>query len=166
MLMPFQVTMLSSYLVLNRLEMLNTHGAIILPAVFSAFPVFLIYRDFCNLPKGLIEAARIDGASTIGIFFKIILPLSKPIIATVAVFCFIGVWNDYIWPMMILPYPEPGEWPLYPIQNAINTIQNIPGVTTGEKMASLIVTSIPIFIVYVAAQKYIVQGFGSAGLKM
>ncbi len=61
MLMPFQVTMLSSYLVLNRLEMLNTHGAIILPAVFSAFPVFLIYRDFCNLPKGLIEAARIDG---------------------------------------------------------------------------------------------------------
>ena len=107
-----------------------------------------------------------DGASTLGIFFKVILPLSKPIVATVAVFCFIGVWNDYLWPSMILPQASEGEWPLMPIQAALTTIQSMEGITTGEIMASLVITSIPIFVIYVAAQKYIVQGFGSAGLKM
>ncbi|MCI8820129.1 MAG: carbohydrate ABC transporter permease [Clostridia bacterium] len=166
---PVETSIIPLYEIVSELLGLSgvmTVAGVILPAAISIFNIFLFIQFFEGIPKEYEEAARIDGASTIGIFFKIILPLSKPIIATVAVFCFIGVWNDYIWPMMILPYPEPGEWPLYPIQNAINTIQNIPGVTTGEKMASLIVTSIPIFIVYVAAQKYIVQGFGSAGLKM
>ncbi|MDE5729612.1 MAG: carbohydrate ABC transporter permease [Clostridia bacterium] len=141
-------------------------AGVVLPAAISIFNIFLFIQFFEGIPKEYEEAARIDGASTMGIFFKIILPLSKPIIATVAVFCFIGVWNDYLWPTMILPYPGEGEWPLYPIQSALNTIQSIRGITTGEVMASLVVTSIPIFVIYVAAQKYIVQGFGSAGLKM
>ena len=83
-------------------------------------------------------------------------------LATVAVFCFIGVWNDYIWPTMVLIEHRD----LYPIQAALTTIQSIPGITTGEIMASLVVTSIPIFVVYVAAQKYIVKGFGTGGLKL
>ncbi|MBQ9103839.1 MAG: carbohydrate ABC transporter permease [Clostridia bacterium] len=139
---------------------------IILPASISIFNIFLFMQFFQGVPKEYEEAARIDGANTMGVFFKVILPLSKPIIATVAVFCFIGVWNDYLWPSMILPAPGEGEWPLYPIQSALTTIQSIEGITTGEIMASLIVTSIPIFVIYVAAQKYIVQGFGTAGLKM
>ena len=101
-----------------------------------------------------------DGANTIQIFFKVILPLSKPIIATVAVFCFIGVWNDYLWPTMVL-----NDDSLMPIQAALTTIQSIEGVTTGQIMASLVTTSIPIFVVYVLAQKYIVKGF-SGGLKL
>lgn len=139
---------------------------VILPASISIFNIFLFMQFFGGIPKEYEEAARIDGASTIGVFFKVILPLSKPIVATVAVFCFIGVWNDYLWPSMILPYAGDGEWPLYPIQSALTTIQSIEGITTGEMMASLVVTSVPIFIIYVVAQKYIVQGFGSAGLKM
>ncbi len=138
---------------------------VILPASISIFNIFLFMQFFGNIPQGYEEAARIDGANTLVIFFKIILPLSKPIVATVAVFCFIGVWNDYLWPSMILPYESNG-WPLYPIQSALITIQSIQGITTGEIMASLIVTSVPIFIIYVVAQKYIVQGFGTAGLKM
>ena len=94
------------------------------------------------------------------------MPLSKPILATVAVFCFIGVWNDYLWPSMILPAADDGSWPLLPIQTALISIKSIEGITTGEIMASLVITSIPIFAIYVAAQKYIVQGFGTAGLKM
>lgn len=139
---------------------------IILPATISIFNIFLFMQFFTSIPKEYEEAARLDGSSTIGIFFKVILPLSKPIVATVAVFCFIGVWNDYLWPSMILPQTGDGEWPLMPIQAALTTIQSMEGITTGEIMASLVVTSIPIFIIYVAAQKYIVQGFGSAGLKM
>ncbi|MBQ7370128.1 MAG: carbohydrate ABC transporter permease [Clostridia bacterium] len=140
--------------------------AVILPATISIFNIFLFIQFFEGIPKEYEEAARIDGAGNLRIFFSMILPLSKPIVATVATFCFIGAWNDYLWPTMVLPYAEEGAWPLYPIQSALTSIQSIQGITTGEFMASLVVTSIPIFIVYVVAQKYIVQGFGSAGLKM
>lgn len=139
---------------------------VILPATISIFNIFLFTQFFEGIPKEYEEAARIDGANTMGVFLKVIMPLSKPIIATVAVFCFIGVWNDYLWPSMILPSANDGSWPLLPIQTALMSIQSIEGITTGEIMASLIITSIPIFIIYVAAQKYIVQGFGTAGLKM
>ena len=139
---------------------------VILPAAISIFNVFLFTQFFQNIPKEYEEAARIDGANTWGVFTKVIMPLSKPIIATVAVFCFIGVWNDYLWPSMILPSADDGSWPLLPIQTALITIKSIEGITTGEIMASLVITSIPIFAIYVAAQKYIVQGFGTAGLKM
>lgn len=139
---------------------------VILPAAISIFNVFLFMQFFQNIPKEYEEAARIDGASTLGVFFKVIMPLSKPILATVAVFCFIGVWNDYLWPSMILPSADDGSWPLLPIQTALITVKSIEGITTGEIMASLVITSIPIFVTYVAAQKYIVQGFGTSGLKM
>ena len=139
---------------------------VILPAAISIFNVFLFTQFFEGIPKEYEEAARIDGATTMGVFGKVIMPLSKPIIATVAVFCFIGVWNDYLWPSMILPSANDGSWSLLPIQTALMTIQSMEGITTGEIMASLIITSIPIFIIYVVAQKYIVQGFGTAGLKM
>ena len=139
---------------------------VILPAAISIFNIFLFMQFFQNIPKEYEEAAHIDGASTLDVFFKVILPLSKPILATVAVFCFIGVWNDYLWPSMILPSAMDGSWPLLPIQTALITIKNMEGITTGEIMASLVITSIPIFAIYVAAQKYIVQGFGTAGLKM
>ncbi len=139
---------------------------VILPAAISIFNIFLFMQFFQNIPTEYEEAARIDGANTMDVFTKVIMPLSKPIIATVAVFCFIGVWNDYLWPSMILPSADDGSWPLLPIQTALITIKSIEGITTGEIMASLVITSIPIFVIYVAAQKYIVQGFGTAGLKM
>ena len=116
---------------------------------------------FEGIPKEYEEAARIDGANTMRIFFSMILPLSKPIVATVATFCFIGVWNDYIWPTMIL-----SDERLYPVQSVLETVQGDSAIETGKKMASLVIASVPIFVVYVVAQKYIVQGFGSAGLKM
>lgn len=140
--------------------------AVILPPSISIFNIFLFVQFFKGIPNEFEEAARIDGAGTLRVFFSIIVPLSKPIIATVAVFCFIGVWNDYLWPIMVLPSAQEGEWPLQPIQSALESIRSIEGITTGEIMASLVFTSLPIFIVYVVAQKYIVQGFGSAGLKL
>lgn len=140
--------------------------AVILPATISIFNIFLFIQFFKGIPTEYEEAARMDGANTLQVFFKIIIPLSKPIIATVAVFCFIGVWNDYLWPIMVLPSAQAGEWPLHPIQTVIEALGGVEGITTGERMAALVFTSLPIFIVYIVAQKYIVQGFGSAGLKL
>lgn len=166
---PVETSIIPLYSIVK--QMLGLKGTmsilgVVLPTSISIFNIFLFMQFFQGVPKEYEEAARIDGATTMGVFFKVILPLSKPIIATVAVFCFIGVWNDYLWPSMILPTAVEGQWPLYPIQSALTTIQSIEGITTGEIMASLVVTSIPIFVIYVAAQKYIVQGFGTAGLKM
>lgn len=140
--------------------------AIILPSSIGIFNIFLFKQFFSSIPTEYEEAARIDGASNLKIFFKIILPSAKPIVATVAVFCFIGVWNDYLWPIMVLPQSTVNGWSLLPIQAALTSIQSIQGISQGEIMATLVVTSLPIFIIYVAAQKYIVKGFGTAGLKM
>ena len=138
--------------------------AIILPATISIFNIFLFIQFFSSIPKEFEEAARMDGANTIKVFFKVILPLSKPILATVSVFCFIGVWNDYLWPTMILTDEN-----MYPIQAALTTIKvtsQYADNSTGIVMASLVLTTIPIFIIYVLAQKYIVKGFGAGGLKL
>ena len=135
--------------------------AIILPSSISVFNIFLFIQFFSSIPKEFEEAARMDGANTLKVFFKVILPLSKPILATVAVFCFIGVWNDYLWPTMVLV-----DESMFPIQAILGSLQAKEGITTGQVMASLVVTSIPIFIVYIAAQKYIVKGFGAGGLKL
>ena len=135
--------------------------AIILPASISIFNIFLFIQFFSSIPKEFEEAARMDGANTVMVFFKVILPLSKPILATVSVFCFIGVWNDYLWPTMVLTDEN-----MFPIQAALTTIKNIQGIETGQIMASLVVTTIPIFIIYILAQKYIVKGFGAGGLKL
>lgn len=131
----------------------------LLPSSISIFNIFLFMQFFSSIPSSYEEAARIDGASTLSIFFRIIVPLSRPILATVAVFCFIGVWNDYLWPSMVLPQE------FQPIQSALNGFQS-RDLPTGAKMASLVITSLPIFALYVGAQKYIVKGFGAGGLKL
>lgn len=166
---PIETTIIPLYSIVKTL--LNLKGnasifAIILPACISIFNIFLFAQFFTGVPKEYEEAAEIDGATKLRIFFSLIIPLSKPIVATVATFCFIGVWNDYIWPTMVLPAPQSGSWPLYPIQAALTSIQSITSITTGEVMASLVIAALPIFVVYILAQKYIVQGFGGAGLKM
>ncbi|MBQ9118039.1 MAG: ABC transporter permease subunit [Clostridia bacterium] len=168
---PVETSIIPLYSIVNQMLHLTDSNmtaplAIILPASISIFNIFLFMQFFEGIPKEYEEAARIDGAGTLRIFFSMILPLSKPIVATVATFCFIGTWNDYVWPTMVLPYPEEGMWPLWNIQAGLTSVKSATGVTTGEIMASLVVASVPIFIVYVVAQKYIVQGFGSAGLKM
>lgn len=139
---------------------------VVLPSIISVFNIFLFTQFFSSIPKEYEEAMHIDGSSRVRVFFDLILPMSKPIIATVAAFTFIGVWNDYLWPTMVLPVTGNEAWPLLPIQAALTSIQAIPGITTGEIMASLVVTSVPIFVIYAVAQKYIVKGFGTAGLKM
>ena len=163
---PVETSILPLYAVVKQILGLReglSIIAVILPSIISVFNIFLFTQFFSSIPKEYEEAMHIDGSSRIRIFFDLILPLSKPIIATTAAFTFIGVWNDYLWPTMVIP---PNYKGFYPIQAALTTIQSISGITTGEIMAALVVTTLPIFIIYAAAQKYIVKGFGTAGLKM
>ena len=166
---PVETSIIPLYSIVK--QMLGLKGGlsvlgVILPSIISVFNIFLFTQFFSSIPKEYEEAMHIDGSSRLRVFFDLILPLSKPIVATTAAFTFIGVWNDYVWPMMVLPNNGDESWPLLPIQAALTSLQSIESITTGEIMASLVVTSLPIFILYAAAQKYIVKGFGTAGLKM
>ena len=166
---PVETSIIPLYSIVKQLlglkKGLSVFG-VLLPSIISVFNIFLFTQFFSSIPKEYEEAMHIDGSSRVRVFFDLILPLSKPIVATVAAFTFIGVWNDYVWPTMVLPNTGTEAWPLLPIQAALTSIQSIQGITTGEIMASLVITSLPIFIIYAAAQKYIVKGFGTAGLKM
>lgn len=164
-IVPIETTIIPLYTIAHKLGITGTILAVIIPPLISVYNIFLFRQFFIGLPKEVEEAAMIDGASRFKIFTSVILPMSKPIVATVGTLGFIGAWNDYVWPIMVLPAPTGDSWPLYPIQAALNTIQQIPTVTMGEIMAALTLTTIPLIIIYILAQNYIVEGFTNSGIK-
>ncbi len=157
MLLPFQVTMLSSYLVLNRLEMLDTHQALILPAVFSTFPVFLVYGGFRSIPMQLFEAARIDGAGEFTIFRKIGLPLGKSGLLSAMVLGFLEYWNMMEQPMAFSEDKALWALSLY--------LPEITWAQAGYAFGASIITLIPAVFVFVWGQDYLEQGIIFSGLK-
>lgn len=157
MLMPFQVTMLSGYLVLNHFRLLNTHWAVILPAVFSTFPVFLIYRSFCDLPKGLIEAARIDGAGEWMIFRSLGLPLASGGILSALVLGFLEYWNLIEQPLAFLE--DQSLWPLSLYLPEISLDQ------AGYSFVASVITLIPAVFVFLSGREYLEQGITASALK-
>lgn len=157
MLMPFQVTMLPSYLVLDKLKMMNTQAAVILPAVFSTFPVFIIYRGFTAIPKEMIEAAQIDGAGDYTIFFRIGIPLGIPGILSALVLSFLEYWNMLEQPLAFIK--DKSLWPLS---------LYLPEITTGDAgitLAASVIALIPAFFVFKLGQDYMEQGIIASGIK-
>lgn len=157
MLMPFQVTMLSQYLVLDGLELMNTHQAIILPAIFSTFPVFLIYRGFRTIPPGLIEAARIDGAGALRIFVSIGLPLGSTGILSAMVLGFLEYWNLIEQPLAFLENKT--LWPLSLYLPEVKLEQ------AGTAFVGSLITLIPAAFVFILGQDYLEQGIISSAMK-
>ncbi len=157
MLLPFQVTMLSNFLVLDGLGLIGTHWAIILPAACSTFPVFLIYRGFRSLPQSLLEAARIDGAGEWRIFWKIGLPLASNGILSAAVLGFLEYWSLIEQPLAFLK--DPSLWPLSLYLPEISLEQ------AGYSFAASVITLIPPAFVFFIGQDYLEAGIAAAGLK-
>lgn len=157
MLMPFQVTMLSSYLVLDRLRMLDTQGAVILPAIFSTFPVFLIYRGFRGVHPGLLEAGRMDGAGELRLFVMIGLPLGSSGILSAFVLGFLEYWNMIEQPLTFLK--NKALWPLSLYLPEIGLNQ------AGFAFAASVVTLIPALFIFLLGQDYLEQGIAMSGLK-
>lgn len=157
MLLPFQVTMLSSYLVLNSLSLLNTQKAVILPAVFSTFPIFLTYGGFRVIPEQLFEAARVDGAREWYIFFKMGLPLGKSGILSALVLGFLEYWNMMEQPMAFID--DKALWPLSLY------LPEIVWGQAGYAFCASVITLIPAAFVFVMGQDYLEQGIVYSGLK-
>lgn len=157
MIMPFQVTMVSTYLVLTELEVINTHLAVILPGIFSSFPVFILTKFFKSIPKALIEAAKIDGASDIQIFFRIGLPLGYPGILSVLILGFLEYWNAIEQPMTFLQDKE--LWPLSLY------LPNIAVDKVSVSFVASVIMMIPALLLFVFGQRYLEEGIAASGLK-
>lgn len=157
MLLPFQVTMLSSYLVLSKMSLINTHAAIILPAIFSTFPVFLSYGGFRSIPVQLLEAARMDGGREGMLFLKIGLPLGKSGILSAVVLGFLEYWNMLEQPMAFLE--DKKLWPLSLYLPEITWTQ------AGSAFCAGVITLIPAVFVFILGQDYLEQGIIYSGLK-
>ena len=156
MLLPFQVMMLSNYLVLDRFHLMNTQWAVILPAVFSTFPVFICYGGFRQIPAAMLESARIDGAGELFIFWKIGIPLGKGGILSAMVLGFLEYWNLMEQPLAFLENKE--LWPLSLYLPEITWQQ------AGYAFAASVITLIPSVFVFLMGQDYLEQGIIYAGL--
>lgn len=157
MLMPFQVTMLSNYLTLDRLRLLDTHAAIILPAIFSTFPVFLMYRFFENIPESILESARVDGAGSWTIFRKIGVPLGSSGIVSAMVLGFLEYWNLIEQPLVFLK--DKSLWPLSLY------LPNIGLEEAGMAFVASVVTLIPSLLVFFSGGEYLEQGIAASAVK-
>lgn len=157
MMMPFQVMMLSEYLVFDRLKLLDSQLAVILPAAFSTFPVFIMYRFFCGIPDAIIESAKLDGAGHLQIFWYIGLPIGSGGIVSAMVLGFLEYWNLIEQPLTFLKTKS--LWPLSLF------LPNISMDKAGLAFAASVLMLIPAFFVFLGGQDYLEQGIVSAAVK-
>lgn len=157
---PWQVFMLPQYSMMNKFGLVDSHLGYILIQSFTAFGVFLMRQFFMSLPNELLEAGRIDGLSEYGNFFRIALPLSKPSIATLTIFSFVAVWNDYMGPMIYLNKTENKT-----IQLGIKMFIAQYSAEYGLVMAASVLSLVPVLAIFLGGQKFFVQGVASSGIK-
>ena len=157
---PWQAYMVPQFMMMRSWGLNNTHLAIICLQAFSAFGVFLMKQFYEGVPTELCEAARIDGLSEYGIWWRVMLPLSKPALSTLTIFTFVSTWNDFLGPLIYLTKTE-----LKTIQIGLRMFISQYSAEYGLIMAASVIALIPVLIVFLALQKYFVQGVASAGLK-
>lgn len=160
LMIPFQVILIPLFKLLYELNWLNTYMGLIIPRASSAFGIFLLRQFFVKIPYALEDAARIDGCSEFTIFRKIIMPLSKPALATIAIFHFMYNWNDFLWPMVIT---NSMSMRTLPVGLALFRGEHV--IEYGMLTAGAVLALLPIVLVYLYAQKYFVQGIALTGLK-
>jgi len=160
MMIPVQVTMIPTFLILNAMKLTNTLAGIALPTLVSGFNIFLFRQFMSTIPTEMIEAARLDGASEMRIFLSIIVPLALPIFAVQAVLTFIASWNSFLWPLIIA-----NDQKLYTLSVGLSLLNQQLAVNPSLQMAAAALMVVPMFIVFLIFQRHIVQGFTLTGLK-
>lgn len=160
MMIPYNVTMIPSFMVLYWLGWVDSYQALIVPGLASAFGVFLLRQFFLTIPKELEEAAVIDGASKLTILRKIIIPLSKPALATLAIFTFMGVFNDFIWALIVINSEN-----MRTVQLGLAIFRDRYLTQWDLLMAGSVTAVLPILIVFFFAQKYFIKGITLSGIK-
>lgn len=157
---PPVILIIPNYLIVSELRWLNTLSAVIVPTAASAFGVFFLRQFFLGIPAELEEAARLDGANQWQIFWKVVLPLSKAALATLALLSFLTNWNDFLWPIYVLFSPEMQTLPA-----GLSTLQSANAVRYDLLMAGAVIASVPVLVLFVFLQRYLIEGVARSGLK-
>ena len=157
---PWQAYMVPQYIMMRQLDLVDTHWSLILLQAFSAFGVFLMRQFFISVPNEILDAARIDGMSEYGIYFRIMLPLSKPALATLTIFTSVFVWNDFMGPLIYLNSQH-----LKTIQLGLRMFIQQYSADYGLIMAAALVSLIPIIVLFIAFQRFFIEGIASTGIK-
>ena len=157
---PPVALVIPNYVIVAELEWLDTLTAVVVPGAAGAFGVFFLRQFFLSLPKELEEAALIDGAGRLRVFLQVILPLSKPALATLALLSFLTNWNDFLWPLYVLFSPEK-----LTLQPGLSTLNSAYSTDYATIMAGGVVASLPVLLLFVATQRFVVEGVSRSGLK-
>lgn len=161
MMIPFETRLIPMYTMFNALNMTNTFLPLILPDMIDGFGLLMAKQFFDKLPDTLREAAEIDGASPFRTFFQIFLPLTSPIVATIIILKFIGSWNSFLWPLVILTGAEKRTIPIF-----ISSFSGADGMRlAGSTMCVAFLGIIPVLLVFLAMQKYIIESIALSGVK-
>jgi multiple sugar transport system permease protein len=160
MMIPGQVTMIPIFIFVRIIGWIDTYAALIIPSCFTAWGTFLLRQFFLTIPKELEDAAAIDGCSAFGKYWRIILPLSKPALATLGVFAFMGTWNSFQWPLIVTISEK-----MRTLSVALATFQGVYRTDWTLLMAGSVLTLLPILLVFIFGQKYFVEGITLTGLK-
>ena len=160
LMIPWEVTLIPGFVLMRQFGWIDTHLALIVPSIGDVFGLFLLRQFFLSIPRELEDAARIDGAGYFGVFWRIVLPLSKSALAVVAVLGFIGVWNAFLWPLIMINSTEKFTLPV-----GLQLLNSQHGTDWTVLMAGDVIALIPVVIVYLAAQKHFVRGITLSGIK-
>ena len=160
MMIPFFVTLIPVFFIVRQLGWIDTYQGLVVPGLTSAYGIFLMRQFMITVPDEIIDAARIDGASELSIYWRIVLPLIKPALATLGTFVFIGAWNNFLWPLLVLDSRELMTLPL-----GINSLRSLYADNTNLLMAGTAVSVLPMLVVFIYLQRYFIQGIALTGLK-
>jgi multiple sugar transport system permease protein len=160
LVIPVQIAMLPLFLMLKELGLVNTYGGVIVPAMAGIFGIFLIRQYALGVPDDLLDAARIDGASELRIYWSVILPLCKPILITLGIFTFLGVWNDFMWPLIVLTDAD-----MYTLPVGLANLVGEHVQDTELMMAGSVLTVLPVLVLFLALQRYYIEGIMMGSVK-
>ena len=159
-MVPFQVLLIPLFIVTLKLGLVDSYAGVILPVAVNAFGIFLLRQAFSTIPKDLEDAARIDGCSDWHIFSRIMIPLVKPALATLAAFTFVSQWNDFIWPLIVLKNRD-----LYTLQLGLASLQGVFGVNWRYISAASIIALVPTVLFFLFTQRFFTKGMTAGAVK-
>lgn len=160
MMLPPAVLLVPRFLVISHLGLVDSFLGVVLPGFAGAFGVFLLRQFFLNIPRSLEEAARLDGCSSLGVLWRVVLPLSKPVLITLGLFTFMGAWNSFIWPLVVL-----SDQTYYPLTVGLSLFRQESGADWPRIFAASVMGSLPLIALFLLAQRYLVQAISLSGLK-
>jgi len=160
MMIPQHVIMIPVYIILNFFRLIDTYAAMIVPFISSAFGTFLLRQFFMTIPEELEDAATLDGCGHFGFLVRIMIPLARPILATLAIFSFMWSWNNYLWPLIVTNRIE-----IRTLQYGLAMFKEEGGLNWGQLMAGTTIATVPILVLFLVAQKQFIKGITLTGLR-